>query len=249
MANDGGGRDDSVQFSLSELVELEEKRRVREARDEQARQANAARERELKEREQAAQAAERARLAAAEIARKQRDDLDEIARREALQKAIVEQARLEVEIRARADERELERRHEIELARLRREGTQRSLASLLGAALFGGAVSAALAALLYLGVLAPAAQRRFLEASDRVGSIERHADDLGRELDEERRAKKALERRASDAEAEVTRLSKLPKSLAPPARSPSRGATRSQSERVAPDVCAPGDPMCPTVGR
>jgi hypothetical protein len=109
-------RDESVQFSLTELMKLEDERVVREKREREAAEAAAVAAREDAARRER-EARERAEAEARERARRER--AEEEARREAMSRAAVEQARIAVEAKTRAEEAERERRHELELARLR----------------------------------------------------------------------------------------------------------------------------------
>ena len=234
------------------MLSLEDNRLAEQARDRQRREAQAALECEQLERLRVAETTDRARaLAGTEAERHRRDELDQLAKREAMQKAIVEQARIEVDARARGEERELERRHELEIERLRREGAQTSLWRLSGAVGFGGGVMLVVAVLVHVGVLAPAAQRRVVEMTESAAASEHRATDLGRQLDDERRAKASLERKNSELESELSRLVRpVPKTVPPPPRPTSRGGSggKSGSDHSLPDTCGgPGDPMCPKI--
>ena len=104
-----GRREESVQFSLKELLKLEDERLAEQTRERQARDAAAARERDESERRKRAELEEKVRTETEARERQRHAELDDLARREAMQKAVVEQSRLEVEVRARAEERERER--------------------------------------------------------------------------------------------------------------------------------------------
>src|SRR5262249_35025987 len=147
--------------------------------------------------------AEAARRAATDAeAQAKRTELDELARREAMQKAIVEQARLAVDVKARAEERELERRHELELQRLRGESAKGRVLPLGGACLLGGTVMLVVALGIHLGVLKPAETRLLAAQEERVAAAESRAEAEGRRADEQRKLASALDQRlhASDAE-------------------------------------------------
>jgi hypothetical protein len=252
MAKDPAGSrsDESTQFSLKELLRLEDDRVAQQARERAARELEAARQREVSLRRREDEAASRARAEAAEAERRQREARGEMARREAMQKAIVEQSRLEVETRARAEERELERRHEIEMARLRGDAGQASLGALLGAVLLGGVVMMGVCVAIHFVVFAPAARHRIAELAARADSSAARADEFERTLGEAQRTKLSLDRRIGELEAEVARLETVPTKGTVLARPPTRTMGKARIDRPASDPCGgPGDPLCPTIGR
>src|SRR5687767_6964858 len=139
MMNGGVRSEGSVQFSLTELMKLEDERIAAEEA------ASLERQKEAERRAKTALAeAEKKRVAEEEErARRLRE---EEARREAIKLAAIEQARLEVEANARALEREREHRRELELAAQRaselasKKPTTPSIGMLFGCAMLGGII-------------------------------------------------------------------------------------------------------------
>lgn len=245
-----GRREESAQFSLKELLELEEQRLAEQAREREAREAAAARERAEAERRRREDAEASARASEEARERQRRTELEELARREAMQKAIVEQARLEVEVRARAEERERERRHEIEIERLRsttKRGT--SMGALLGASALGGGVMAVVAIAIHLGIHAPAAGRREAELQRNVVAAEARTEELARQLDGLQSALRERERRLADAQDQIRALTDEKPS--PPSSTIGKLGQKVPTSRSFADPsrkdekdCLPGDPMC-----
>src|SRR5690242_7876368 len=91
-----GRREESVKFSLKELMKLEDERLAEQARERAARERAAVAEQQNAERRRRAEAEAAARASAEAKEREQHAKLDDLARREAMQKAIVEQSRLAV---------------------------------------------------------------------------------------------------------------------------------------------------------
>jgi hypothetical protein len=231
-------REESVEFSLSELTRLEDER-IRRIEDEDAQRARAESEKRR------AAIAEEAALKAAE----HRAELDALAQREAMQKAIVEQARLEVEARTRADERERERRHEIELAKLRAErGHEKpppEVLPLAGAALIGGVVATVVAIVIHVVLTAPATAARVAFLEHQRDEARTRGDELERTLDATRRAIAELENRRSPAPNHAEREEA-------PVKRPSR-PNGPRAPRTEPPPPAPvsstcdSDPLCGTI--
>jgi hypothetical protein len=231
-------REESVEFSLKELTRLEDERIHRIDDD------NAQRARAESEKRRAAIAEEAARKAA-----EHRAELDALAQREAMQKAIVEQARLEVEARTRADERERERRHEIELARLRAEGAPEKpspeILPLAGAALVGGGVATVVAIAIHALVSEPATAARIAFVEHQRDEARARGDELERALDATRRAMADLESRRSALPNHAEREE-------PPVKRPSR-PNGPRAPRTEPPAPAPvsstcdSDPLCGTI--
>jgi hypothetical protein len=244
-------RDESVASSLRDLEMLENDRLDREKRDREAREAREA----ARARDDAARiAVERREAATAKHEAERRAqalEAEEEARREAMSRAAVEQARIAVEARTRAEEAELERRHEIELARIRAEGRPSSGAGMIvGSAFFGGAIAFGIAFGIYYGSLRPTAIRSatalesaLAEANTKTLALEREGIDRDRQI-------AVLERSLDTARAEIIRLS-----THPPPRSGAGGSPTMH--HPVPDlttnpptpfghVCAgKGDPLCP----
>jgi hypothetical protein len=245
-----GRRDESVQFSLKELLKLEDERLVEQERTTLAREAEHTRALEEEARRRRVDEETAAKLEAETLDRRRQTELEELARREAMQKAIVEQGRLEVEVRARADERERERRHEIELERLRAEtktGPSLSLGGMAGAAAMGGAIMLVVALGIHFGVVKPTSERRSAELQSNVTTAETHADDLGRQLNEQRRLVADRDRQLADLRIEVDAL-KARKPTPTPASAPTvhkPNLPKTQGGGSQPEApCPKGDPMC-----
>jgi hypothetical protein len=251
----GSKRDESVQFSLKELLKLEDERLAEQTRERAANEVAIARERAeaARRREEEAKATATAEKDAE--TRLRRSELDELARREAMQKAVVEQSRLEVEIRARAQERELERRHELELQRLRGEGQKGQLGTLTISALLGGAVMLVVMLSIHFGVTKPTTDRRIAELQQNIATAETRSDELGRRADDQKRANETLEKKLSDAQAEIASLkNKSTTTTTSTTRTPGVVTTRVITPPPPPPpppekVCLAGDPLCPTIAR
>lgn len=213
----GSKREESVQFSLKELLELEDQRLEEQQRAAAAEEANRARARtDAARREADARAAEeQTRRRSEELARQA--ELDELARREAMQKAIVEQARLEVEVRARSAERERERLHEVELARMRSTQPKETTlgGTLIGAAVGGGVMLAVLLGI-HFAVTEPANARRIADAEHARSIAEAKADERERQSDAQRSAMLRLEERLASAERELLASRSRPATAPPP---------------------------------
>jgi hypothetical protein len=242
-----GRRDESVQFSLKELLKLEDERLEEQTRERQAREAATVREREENERRRRAEAEAQARAEAEAREQRNRIELDELARREAMQKALVEQSRVEVEARTRADERERERQHELAIERLRSESkTGTSIGSLAFAAALGGGVMLVVALGVQLGVVKPAAERRIAQLEQSVTIAEGKAQELGRRIDEQQRTIGERDRQLADAQSEINALkAKRPASPSGPTPGLHRlGPSPATTTQAPQQDCLKGDPMC-----
>ena len=244
----GERRDESVQFSLTELMRLEDERVERERRDREAAEA-AARAAKAKAERDEREARERA-----EAERKERERLlrvEEEARREAMSRAAVEQARIAVEARARAEEAERERRHEIELAKLKTEVQKPQGAGLLvGSGVLGAAVAFVVCTVAYFGAIKPA-QARTVEALElAVHQAEGKAADAARAGLEQDRRIAQLEREVRAANDELAQLraastTKTPKAAPGPQPVGPRTNAPSTVSTAAIDKCAgSADPLC-----
>ncbi len=248
-----GRRDESVQFSLKELLELEDQRLEEQAREREAREAAAAREREEAERRRRDEAAAQTRAEEDARERQRRAELEDLARREAMQKAIVEQSRLEVEVRARTEERERERHHEIEIERLRSASKKgSSLGALIGASAIGGGVMLIVALAIQFGVQKPASERLVRELQQSVTAADQRADELARQLDEQRRLVGERDRQLAEARTEIAALS-IKKAAPPPTTNKldrwlpasKTAPTPPKDPKTGPEKdCLAGDPMC-----
>jgi hypothetical protein len=243
-----GRREESVRFSLKELLKLEDERLEEQERAKNAREAALAREREEAERRRRVEAEADARAEAEARERQRQVELEELARREAMQKAIVEQGRLEVEIRARADERERERHHELAIEKLRSEGKSgQSIGGLIAASAMGGAIMLGVMLAVQLGVMKPAANRRIAELQQSVIAADSRADDLTRQLADQRRLVGERDRQLVEARTQIDALkTKKPSSVpAAPAPSPHKlGPPPPAPKAPAQPDCDPHDPMC-----
>lgn len=247
-----GRREESVQFSLKELLKLEDERLAEQSRERKAREAAAAEESARAERQRREEAAARERESAAALEHARKTELDELARREAMQKAIVEQARLSVDVRARAEERELERRHELELAKLRAVGGRSSVGSIAGSALFGGVVMLIVCCGVHFGVTKPAVDRRIAQLELDVAAADERTQEASRRTDEQRRAADDLRGKLRAAEEELDGLKKVkasPSSSGGVVRPPVPAAAPAPRPPPKPVTCLEGDPMCPVIVR
>jgi colicin import membrane protein len=247
-----GRREESVKFSLKELMKLEDERLAEQARERAARERAVVAEQENAERRRRAEAEAASRASAEAKEREQNAKLDDLARREAMQKAIVEQSRLAVDVRARAEERELERRHELELMRLRAAGKTAQMGPLAVAALLGGAVMLAVLFGLHFGVTKPASDRRIAELQLDVAAAEGRTRDESKRTEEQRRANEALDRKLSAALAELASSPRGPKA-APGVPVPMKpGAVTAPPAAALPKPaaqCPDHDPMCGAIPR
>jgi hypothetical protein len=181
--------DHSVQFSLIELARIEAERvREEDLARERSRQQAAKQKREADEARRAAAQAEVAAEAEA-LARRLREEAEEQARLEARERAEVEVARIAAEARARLDEDNAGRAHEIAVLQIRNDGVRRRLRTALGAVI----------------VLAIAG------GSTAAYSVDRHIAGLVRDPDQLREGQQALAREREHAKA--TELAALDRRL------------------------------------
>lgn len=249
-------RDESVNFSLAELMKLEDERIAQEKRAHEARQLAAQSEREAAERRESETVAARARAEAEERERLRFREMEEEARREAMQRAAVEQARITVEARTRADESERERRHEIELQRMRAETIRKPGPGGFVASGIGGAAFAFAACLvLHFAVSKPASDRRIADLDRAIATERGRSDELGRRIDDEKTRIAGLERDLGDARNEITRLRAPPPVKATPlGPHPGGGNVPTKSNKPGTGInegppCAPFDPLCFRIDR
>ena len=131
--------------------------------------------------------------------------MEEEARREAIQRAAVEQARITVEARTRAEESERERRHEIELQRMRAETVKKpGPGGYVASALGGAAATLALCLVLHFAVSKPASDRRIAELDRAVAGAEGREAELGRRVDDQKARIGQLEKSLSDMQDELS---------------------------------------------
>jgi hypothetical protein len=239
--------EDSVQFSLGELMKLEDQRVAENARDREARERAAVlAEAEAARREEAAIEARR-RAEQEWEERRRRSELDDLARREAMQKATIEQARLEVEARARAEERERERQHELALQAARAAAQKpASLGPLIAATGLGGGLMLLITCIVHFSVTQPANERRLTELELRATTSEQRAVDLQTEVDKSRKTIAALEQKNASLVTENDALRAAPPVKNGP-RPPVPPRPPSQPKKAEPSCVDDHDPMCFTI--
>jgi hypothetical protein len=231
----------SVTFSLGELMKLEDERVAEQAR-----------EREANERAQIAakvEAERQARAAEHEAAEhRRRAELDELARREALQKAAVEQARLEVEARTRVAERERERQHELALQAARATTPKPTgLGALLGATGLGGGLMLLVTCIVHFGVIQPATDRRISELELRATTAEHKLSEAETNADKSRKSIAALEQKNAALETDNRNLRDAANVKTPTAPHPTgpHAPITPSKPKPAETACADEhDPMC-----
>jgi colicin import membrane protein len=242
----------SVLFSLQELARMEEERVRLQARAEAAaREAarRAADEAEARAKE-AAEAEERVREEARrEIARRARE---EAARVQAIRDAAAEAARTETIARVHAEERERDRQHAIEVARVQASarGSRRTATF---AASVATVVTAGVAMVAYFGIAAPAARAALADARGVNASRDRTIEQLRAAVSAGDASERALQLNLAGLRDENSRLRadiKGLKSRIPAVQPTGHGAAPApkRAERALDGftTCAPGvdDPMC-----
>jgi len=240
-------RDESVSFSLKELMKLEDERIDQEKKSREARERTAKLASEEAERREKAELAARARAEADERERTRRIEREEDARLEAMQRATVEQTRITVEARTRAEESERERSHERELQRMRLEGQKKpEIGALIGSGLGGTAFALAGFMVFFFAVAKPASDHRIAELDGNVAAAEDRAHALDRRIDEQNIKLAAM---TKELEAPRKELAAQP---APPPAGPPTTTTRPMGHGpatpripVKEEKCVdPHDPMC-----
>ena len=221
-------RDESVTFSLKELMKLEDERICQERQAREARELAVKSAREDAERREREELAAKDRAAEEERERARFREMEEEARREAMQRAAIEQARITVEARTRAEESDRERRHEIELQRMRAETVEKPgpggyIASSLG----GAAVTLAVCLVLHFAVWKPPSDKRIAELDRAVDGAEGRESELGRRVDKQKARIGQLEKSLSDMQEE---LSKRPAVAATPPKPPAGPAGPKRGE-------------------
>ncbi len=241
-----GQGDQSVQFSLKELMKLETERIAEEQRSREAREVAAVEERAEVEARRRSEAEARERDQAELDAQRRLAEGLEAARREAMQKAIVEQARIEVETRARGEERDRALRHELELSRIRASETKGQSPLLMVAA--GAAAMLLLALGAHFAVVKPAADHRLADRERSTAAASARADQAERRLVQQSATIEGLEKASSTAQAELANLKQQLAKMKPSAPPPLPRTPTIRPKSPAPSVpCLRGDPMCPTV--
>ena len=241
-------REESVSFSLKELMKLEHER------IDQEKQAHEARERSAKEAREAAERKERAELAAREQAaseareRVRRAQREEEARLESIQRAAVEQMRITVEARTRAEESERERSHERELQRMRLEGQKKpGLGALVGSGLGGVALALAAFLLFFLGAAKPAADRRIAELDTTAAAAQSLVSTLEQRVDEQSARITTLTKQLEAARAQLAAAADAAKAPPTTTAGPRGGGGAPVPRKPLPKegpCIDPHDPMC-----
>jgi colicin import membrane protein len=240
-------RDNSVLFSLNQLLNLheetvraeEEAARARIEAERVARQEAARREAEA--------ALAKARAEAERIAREEAARREETARLEALRLAEVERARAEVEAQARLEMMRKADEHERALAALREDDKKKRLKRALISCVVGAAALIGGVAGLYFGKLKPEQDARLANQAAEVEATREEAAKLrakvdadGKRMDETTRKLEEEKRRARELEE-----AKAAANEAAQARQGRQGPAPKQAE--APKTggkCLPGEPGC-----
>lgn len=251
----GDRRDESVSFSLKELMKLEDERidGEKRARDAEAAATQRARDEEAKKKRDEEARVAKERDEAAE--RERRRAADEEARREATARAAMEEARLAVEARARAEEADRERQHELALARLKSEGTQKGGAGVvIGSGLVGLALALAASVVLHFAVVKPKHDASITALEGRVAAAEKRANDVA--FDGERDRARALKAEGELGAAqrtieELKSAPKVPTKTGPTTnvRGPTGAPPPSTTKAPLSEPCASGDDHDPLCGR
>jgi hypothetical protein len=243
----------SVLFSLEELARMEEERVRGVAQAEQ--RARLARQRADEEVRARARRDEEAReRGAAETLREiERRAREEAARIESIHRAATEAARVGADARARLEARESERRHELELERIRASAREGGPRATVTAAALGVIVAVGGALALHLGMTVPRERASALSGADAIASRDATILDLrGREATAEARAK-GFEEDLSAARDENVRLrtdldaARHPSGPAPGPAHHGPGPRHADGQRLDGFTqCAPGskDPLC-----
>jgi colicin import membrane protein len=245
-------RDESVSFSLKELMKLEDERITQERQAREARELATKAARDEAERREREELAAKDRAAEEERERARFREMEEEARREAIQRAAVEQARITVEARTRAEESDRERR--LELQRLRVETVKKpGPGGYVASALGGAAATLALCLVMHFAIWRPASDRRIAELDRAVAGADGREAELGRRVDDQKMRIGQLEKSISDMQDELTKR--------PPAQavSPKAATGATVQKRVGTGTgadtvkgkgandgppCAKGDPLC-----
>ncbi len=242
----GGRRDESVSVSLRTLMELEDERVEQERRralEREAAEARRAREALEREREAEQQREREARAADEERRRREREEATKLA---AIHQATIEQARIAEEARARALESDRERRHQVEIERVRAEAARekrssRTFVSVSAGVLFGVLASGAL----YGGVVRPEVIAQRAELDRRLAVSEQKGVALAQSVEDAKRDNDALRKSIAALEARRTAPTATPPAPAPHGPKhgplPPRGPAKA---RPPGGVCPAGDPLC-----
>jgi colicin import membrane protein len=250
-------RDESVSFSLKELMKLEDERITQERQAREAHQLAAKAARDEAERREREELAAKDRAAEEERERARFREMEEEARREAIQRAAVEQARITVEARTRAEESDRERRHEIELQRLRVKTVEKpGPGGYVASALGGAAATLALCLVMHFAIWRPGSDRRIAELDRAVAGADGREAELGRRVDEQKMRIGQLEKSIEGMQDELTKRGPAP-AVPPKAASGAGGATGQKRVGTGTGVdpakgkgvnegppCIKGDPLC-----
>ena len=247
-------RDESVTFSLKELMKLEDERVDQEKQAREQRELSAKTAREEAARRERVELEAKERAAAEERERARLRELEEEARRDAIQRATIEQARITVEARTRAEESERERRHELELQRMRAETVKKpGPGGFIGCGLGGAAFALAVCLVLHFAVSKPASDKRVAELDRAYAGADGRAGELDRRVEEQKSQLGELKESLAAAKAEIERLKAPPQ---PPRVKPPVVPTTSKGGGPAVKTnindgppCDPHDPLCGHIDR
>jgi colicin import membrane protein len=243
-------RDESVNFSLKELMKLEDERISQERDAREARELAAQAAREDASRRERAELEAQERAAADERERARFREMEEEARREAIQRAAVEQARITVEARTRAEESDRERRHELELQRMRSEVVRKpGPGAYIASALGGAAGCLAIGLVLHFAVSKPAADLRIAELDRAVAAADGQANGLSRRVEEQSARIKKLEESLRDKEDDLAKARSALAAKPPPVTPPvtgrgGGGPVKGKGINDGPPCANKFDPLC-----
>lgn len=246
-------RDESVQFSLKELMKLEDERIGEEKKAREAREAAELRAKEETARREREELAAREKAEADARERARREMVEEEARREAMSRAAVEQARIAVEARTRAEEADRERRHEIELVRVRAEAQKKApIGGFIGSGLAGAGLVLLGAIVVHFASVKPANDRRIAELAQNVAVAEARADQLSRQVNKQAEDLASMKKELDAAKVQLASAS------APPAKTGTSTGPRPPTGTATPVKPKPADekpcldehdPLCGTIRR
>lgn len=210
-------RDESVQFSLKELMKLEDERIGEEKKARDAREAAETRAKEEAAKREREALAAREKAEADERERARLRMVEEEARREAMSRAAVEQARIAVEARTRAEESDRERRHEIELVRVRAESQKKApIGGFVGSALAGAGLVLLGALVVHFASVKPANDRKLAELTQSAAVADARADQLSRQLNKQADDLASMKRELDAAKAQLATAPTPPPKTATP---------------------------------
>ncbi len=253
MTGYGSRAEGSVSFSLNELMRLEEERVLHEREDARLRREAAQRSAEEAERTARAEADARARSEHLRRAEEERCAREEEARLEGIRRAVLLRERLVAEQGARDAEVLRLRQHELELVRLKQNGTRRMALCAGWAVAAMCFVSLVACVAIYTTHLKPAAERRLAQASAESALGNESIENAQRHLDQLRQRVGGLSQQLKTAEERATILEKQLRDLRaehsrrngthPPPLLPT--PTHVPKTGLIDGACRhPGDPLC-----